>query len=76
MGRKIFIESMNAVSQFSLFPETSPTNSSQSDILQVKPFIIVNYPSKSESRSLDIFDIRFTIQNYIGLIRLFPVKVR
>ena len=36
MGRKIFIESMNAVSQPLLFPETSPTNSSQSDTLQVK----------------------------------------
>ena len=43
MGRKIFIESMNAESQSSLFPETSPTNSSQSDTLQVKSLILVKH---------------------------------
>jgi len=45
MGRKIFIESMNAVSQSSLFPETSPTNSSQSDN-SPEPYYIIEKSTK------------------------------
>ena len=52
-----------------LFLVTNPlTNSSQSDTLQVKsPHSCKTSPSKQNS--LDIHEIRFTMCNYIGLIR-------
>ena len=51
-----------------LISVSSPTNSSQSDTLQVKSPILVNYPSKSERKSLDIYDVRSTMRNCMGMI--------
>ena len=50
-----------------LVPWSILTNSSQSDTLQVKSPILVNYPSKSERKSLEIYDVRSTMRNYMGL---------